>query len=90
MWDQQLVERLPRLLQLLDYHDTRLRAELAMHAGIIGDAHDDIELRLTQGESSFNQFRYRQGRLPHPQQQGKCGRNPPKAQALREGKRENH
>jgi GH24 family phage-related lysozyme (muramidase) len=28
-----------------------------MHAGIIGDADDDVELRLTQGERSFNQFR---------------------------------
>jgi hypothetical protein len=82
---QQLVERLPRLLQLLDYHDTKLRAELAMHAGIIGDADDDVELRLTQGESSFNQFLISTRALPHPQQQGKGGRNPPKARALREG-----
>jgi len=27
-----------------------------MHAGIIGDADDDVELRLTQGESSFISF----------------------------------
>jgi hypothetical protein len=54
---QQLVEHLSRLLQLLDYHDTRLRAELAMHAGIIGDADDDVELRLTQGESITESIR---------------------------------
>jgi hypothetical protein len=53
---QQLVKRLPRLLQLLDYRDTRLRAEVAMHAGIIGDAHDDIELRLTQGRAALISF----------------------------------